>query len=353
MIKLEEYGWNIFHQQNYSPHKDEEQSKGRVISIKGFKYWLITENGELETELSGKLLYGSDSEDLPKVGDWVSYLDYGEIGYILSVCPRMNSLSRRNPGNKTEKQILGTNIDYALIVQGLDRDFNLMRLERYLTQVTACGITPLVILNKADLVKNPAEYHEEVLRLKRDCKIFFCSTLTGFGIQELKDAFEKGKTYILIGSSGVGKSSLLNILMNDELQKTQSISTFNSKGTHTTTSRDLFQLPSGSLLIDTPGMREFGVTSEDGENSDSLFPVIEEFARQCHYSDCKHLNEEGCAILEALQSGKLEHTIYESYVKLMKEQRRFEINIEDQKRLNKQFGKMTKEAKNHRKKYKY
>ena len=155
MIKLEEYGWNIFHQQNYSSHKDEEQSKGRVISIKGFKYWLITENGELETELSGKLLYGSDSEDLPKVGDWVSYLDYGEIGYILYVCPRMNSLSRRNPGNKTEKQILGTNIDYALIVQGLDRDFNLMRLERYLTQVTSCGVTPLVILNKADLVQNP------------------------------------------------------------------------------------------------------------------------------------------------------------------------------------------------------
>ncbi|HZI25273.1 MAG TPA: ribosome small subunit-dependent GTPase A [Chryseolinea sp.] len=353
MIKLEEYGWNIFHQQNYSSPQGEGQGKGRVISIKGFKYWLITENGELETELSGKLLYGSELEDLPKVGDWVSYLDYGEVGYILSVLPRMNALSRRNPGNKTEKQILGTNIDYAFVVQGLDRDFNLMRLERYLTQVAGCGITPLVILNKADLAKNLAEYQEEILKLKRDCKFFFCSTLTGQGIQELKDAFEKGKTYILIGSSGVGKSSLFNILMNEVLQKTQSISTFNNKGTHTTTSRDLFQLPNGSLLIDTPGMREFGITSDDGENSDSLFPVIEEFARQCRYSDCKHLNEEGCAILEALQSGKLDHTIYDSYVKLMKEQRRFEINIEDQKRLNKQFGKLTKEAKNHRKKFKY
>ena len=353
MIKLEEYGWNVFHQRINSSHQDQEQGKGRVISIKGFKYWLITEKGELETELSGKLLYGSDSEELPKVGDWVGYLDYGEIGYIVCVWPRMNSLSRRNPGNKTEKQILGTNIDYALIVQGLDRDFNLMRLERYLTQVTACSVTPLVVLNKADLVKNHPEYREEVLRLKRDCKIFFCSTLTGFGMQDLKDAFEKGRTYILIGSSGVGKSSLLNILMNNDLQKTQAISTFNSKGTHTTTSRDLFQLPSGSLLIDTPGMREFGVTSEDGENSDSLFPVIEEFARQCRYSDCKHLHEEGCAVLEAMESGTLDRAIYDSYVKLMKEQRRFEVNIEDQKRLNKQFGKMTKEAKNHRKKFKY
>jgi ribosome biogenesis GTPase / thiamine phosphate phosphatase len=229
----------------------------------------------------------------------------------------------------------------------------LMRLERYLTQVTSCGIVPIVILNKADLVTDLAKYQQEVLKLKRDCKLFFCSTLTGFGIQEFKNAFEKGMTYILIGSSGVGKSSLLNLFMNDGFQKTQAVSTFNSKGTHTTTSRDLFQLNNGSLLIDTPGMREFGITNEDAENSDSLFPVIEEFAQNCHYSDCKHLHEEGCAVLSALQSGMLDRMIYESYVKLMKEQKRFEVNIEDQKRLNKQFGKLTKEAKNYRKKYKY
>ena len=353
MIRLEDYGWNSFRRQNHIIQQKTGQSWGRVISIKGFKYFLITEHGELETELSGKLLFGSESEDLPKVGDWVTYLDYGEIGYIVDVLPRTNSLSRRNPGNKTERQILGTNIDFAMIVQGLDGNFNLMRLERYLTQVTSCGITPLVVLNKADLVDNLPEYQREVLKLKRDCRLFFCSTVNGFGIQELENAFEIGKTYILIGSSGVGKSSLLNILMNDDLQKTQSISTFNNKGTHTTTSRDLFQLKNGSLLIDTPGMREFGITSEDGENSESLFPVIEEFAQRCRYSDCKHLHEQGCAVLDSLQSGMLDRTIYESYVKLQKEQKRFEINIEDQKRLNKQFGRMTKEAKNHRKKHKY
>ena len=344
MTRLENYGWNSFHQQSYIVNKKPGHTIGRVISIKGFKYFLITDNGELETELSGKLLFGSDSENLPKVGDWVSYLDYGEIGYIGDVLPRTNFLSRRNPGNKTERQILGTNIDFALIVQGLDRDFNLMRLERYLTQVTSCGIVPIVILNKADLVTDLAKYQQEVLKLKRDCKLFFCSTLTGFGIQEFKNAFEKGMTYILIGSSGVGKSSLLNLFMNDDLQKTQAVSTFNSKGTHTTTSRDLFQLNNGSL---------FGITNEDAENSDSLFPVIEEFTQNCRYSDCKHLHEEGCAVLSALQSGMLDRLIYESYVKLMKEQKRFEINIEDKKRLNKQFGKLTKEAKNYRKKYKY
>jgi len=353
MTRLENYGWNSFHQQSYIVNKKPGHTIGRVISIKGFKYFLITDNGELETELSGKLLFGSDSENLPKVGDWVSYLDYGEIGYIVDVLPRTNFLSRRNPGNKTERQILGTNIDFALIVQGLDRDFNLMRLERYLTQVTSCGIVPIVILNKADLVTDLAKYQQEVLKLKRDCKLFSCSTLTGFGIQEFKNAFEKGMTYILIGSSGVGKSSLLNLFMNDDFQKTQAVSTFNSKGTHTTTSRDLFQLNNGSLLIDTPGMREFGITNEDAENSDPLFPVIEEFAQNCRYSDCKHLHEEGCAVLSALQSGMLDRMIYESYVKLMKEQKRFEINIEDKKRLNKQFGKLTKEAKNYRKKYKF
>lgn len=353
MILLENYGWNIFHQQNYNTHKIEGQSVGRVISVKGFKYDLITANGELETELSGKLLFGADSENLPKIGDWVCYLDYGQTGYIITVLPRTNLLSRKNPGSKTEKQILGVNIDYALIVQGLDRDFNLMRLERYLTQITACGIKALVILNKADLVDNLDYYRQEILKLKRDCKVFFCSTLTGFGMQELKDAFEISKTYILAGSSGVGKSSLLNILMDAPIQRINSTSNWNNKGTHTTTRRDLFQLPNGSLLIDTPGMREFGLTSEEGENSGSLFPAIEEFAHSCRYTDCKHVNEVGCSVIDAVQTGTLDSIIYESYIKLIKEQKRFEIKIEDKKRLGKQFGKMTREAKNYRKKYKY
>lgn len=324
-----------------------------MISVKGFKYYLITENGELETELSGKLLFGADSESLPKIGDWVCYLDYGQTGYIITVLPRTNSLSRKNPGNKTEKQVLGVNIDYALIVQGLDRDFNPMRLERYLAQVTACGIKALVILNKADLVNNLDDHREEVLKLKRDCSVFFCSSHTGFGIQELKDALEVSKTYILVGSSGVGKSSLLNIFMDVPVQRISSTSNSNHKGTHTTTSRDLFQLRNGSLLIDTPGMREFGLTGDEGENIGTVFPAIDEFAPNCRYADCKHVNEAGCSVIEAVRTGTLGALVYESYIKLIKEQKRFEIKIEDKKRLGKQFGKMTREAKNYRKRYKY
>ena len=141
--------------------------------------------------------------------------------------------------------------------------------------------------------------------------------------------------------------------MDAPIQQINSTSNSNNKGTHTTTTRDLFQLPNGSLLIDTPGMREFGLTSEEGENSGSLFPAIEEFAHHCRYKDCKHVNESGCSVIDAVQNGTLDLAIYESYIKLIKEQKRFEIKIEDKKRLGKQFGKMTREAKNYRKQYKY
>ena len=351
MISLDEYGWNDFHQQNCTI--EENQSLGRVISVKGFKYDLITENGELETELAGRLLYGSDPEDLPKVGDWVTYLDYGETGYIIGVLPRMNALTRKNPGTKIERQVLAANIDFALIVQGLDQNFNVMRLARYITQLTSCGTRPIVILNKADLITDQDFYRQKVTKLKRDCPLFFCSTLTGFGISEVKGMFQKGKTYIMIGSSAVGKSSLLNILVDSSIQRIGPISKDNNKGTHTTTTRDLFRLSGGGLLIDTPGMREFGLTNDSSDPSTELFPAIQEFAQACRYADCTHVNELGCAVIDALQKGSLDTQVYESYMKLMKEQKRFEIKIEDKTRLNEQFGNMTKEAKNHRKKHKY
>lgn len=353
MTSLNNYGWNSIHQAYFTKNEKKDLSIGRVVSIKGFRYYLITENGEIETELSGKLLFGTVQEELPKVGDWVFFMDYDTIGYIISVFPRTNELSRKNPGNKIQKQVLAANVDYAFIVQGLDRDFNIMRLERYLVQITACGIKPIVILNKADLIDNPDAFKVEVEKLQRDCPIYFCSTLTGQGINELTcQCLEMHKTYILIGSSGVGKSSLLNSFLDLSVQRTGNTSDATFKGKHTTTTRDLFRLPNGSLIIDTPGMREFGLTFEEGE-SDELFPVIKKIGDGCRFADCKHINETGCAVLDALGSGELSMEIYESYVKLMKEQKRFEIKVEDKKRLGKQFGKMAREANNHRKKNKY
>jgi ribosome biogenesis GTPase len=351
MISLDQYGWDTF----FQPQEiNNDLIIGRITSIQGFKHYVITTNGEMEAELSGRLLHGALTEELPKLGDWITLKSYDTLGYIIDVLPRRNELARKNPGVKMERQILAANIDTALIVQGLDRDFSIMRLERYLVQLASCNIKPIVVLNKVDLVDNWAPYSSEIAKLQRDCELYFCSTYTGIGLDEIRThVLEKHKTYILIGSSGVGKSSLLNALMNANAQEVNTTSAFNSKGKHTTTSRDLFQLPNGSLLIDTPGMREFGLTHEEGHNNNDLFPAIQKLATGCRFSDCRHLHEAGCAVIDAVHAGALEESVYESYLKLIREQRRFEINADDKKRMNKQFGKMTREANNYRRKNKY
>jgi ribosome biogenesis GTPase len=258
------------------------------------------------------------------------------------------------PGRQPARQVLATNIDYALVVQGLDDNFNPNRLERYLVQLAACNIPAVVILNKADLVMDPEYYRNAVHRLKRDCPVYVCSTFTGSGIAELQASLlQRFRTYILIGSSGVGKSSMLNAFLNAQAQKTSETSDFNGKGRHTTSTRDLFLLPNGSLIIDTPGMREFGLTAEEGQSSGDTFPGLQQFVSECRFADCSHMSESGCAVLQAVQSGALDQKIYNGYVKLMKEQRRFEIGAEEKKRLSKHWGKITREAINHRKKYKY
>lgn len=352
MTSLDQYGWLRYRHSCTSIEIPRDLTIGRIVSIKGFKYYTVTEAGELECDLSGRLLY-LPSTDHPKTGDWVTLTVYDTAGYIISVLPRYNELSRRNPGAATERQLLAANIDAAFIVQGLDRDFNVMRLERYLVQLAACNIPANIVLNKADLVDDTLPYLDAVQALGRGVTVSFCSTHTGVGMRALQEELLlPGHTYVLIGSSGVGKSSLLNALLHQEQQATAATSGSNQKGRHTTTTRDLFRLPNGSLLIDTPGMREFGVTGGEAASED-LFPIISSLASSCRFTDCQHLDEQGCAVLAALHNGSLPGAVYDSYLKLKKEMRRFEIDVSDKKRLNKQFGKIAREAKNHRKKYKY
>jgi ribosome biogenesis GTPase len=351
---LEQYGWNDFFINHYNNNHAPAFKPARVISLKGFKYHLITEKGELPAELSGKLMYASANELIPRVGDWVYYLDYETQGYITELFPRKNSLYRKNPGNPTEKQILAANIDQAMIVQGLDRDFNLMRLDRYIVQVIGCGIEPVIILNKEDLIEDREFFRREVSRLQRNYPVVFCSTLDTKSLDQAFDGILKpGKTHILIGSSGVGKSSIINAFTDAIKQHTAKISDATNKGRHTTTTRDLFMLPDGSMVIDTPGMREFGIALEEEISSSGIFPVIDTLAVNCRYADCRHRNESGCAVTDALEKGELDPKIYASYIKLLKEQEHFEIRVEDKKRLGKQFGKMVREAEEYRKKYKY
>jgi ribosome biogenesis GTPase / thiamine phosphate phosphatase len=353
MTTLTRYGWNHFHDRFYEQYLTTNLLAGRVTGIKGFKYFLITENGELETELSGKIMFGNSSEDLPQVGDWVLYLDYGAIGYITGLFPRVNALTRKEPGTKSGVQVMASNIDCALVVQGLDRDFNLMRLDRYIVQIAGCGIPAVVILNKSDLVENAEHFVAKVHNLGRKCPVYPCSTLTGTGIAHIKSrVFREGETNILLGSSGAGKSSLLNALMQGPVQRTAGLSDFNQKGKHTTVTRDIFLLDNGSLIIDSPGMREFGLTSAEAASTADLFPVITSLAAQCRFTDCTHLHESGCAVTAALNSGALDATVYASYVKLIREQKRFELSTSDKKRIGKQTGKMIREAKAFRNRFK-
>jgi ribosome biogenesis GTPase / thiamine phosphate phosphatase len=352
-MNLIKYGWGAL-QQDYFTSLKTGLNPGRIISIKGFKYSIVSEKGELEAELSGKLLFENEPEFLPKVGDWVLYIDYDTIGYLVDVFPRRNFLSRKNPGKRVEKQILAANIDHAIIVQGLDRDFNIMRLDRYIVQISACGIHPVVVLNKSDIVSDPESYAKQVAQLQHDCAVYLCSTITRIGLEKLhREIFQPGNTCILIGSSGVGKSSLLNAISHQTLQETGAVSSGNHKGKHTTTTRDLFMLPNGAMIIDSPGMREFGVTFENDAPDEEVFPAIAGLASNCRYADCMHINESGCAVLLGLENGLLEPVVYESYIKLVKEQRRFQISSEDKKQQAKQAGKMSREATNHRKKHKF
>lgn len=354
MSLLNQYGWDQWFQAHFSFYKNQNLEAGRVVAIHGHQYLVMSGQGEITAELSGTLLNSKDTCDLPKTGDWIVFRAFDDLGYITEVLPRKNELHRKMPGAGSEKQVLATNIDYAFLVQGLDRDFNLMRLQRYLYQIKSCEIKPVVILNKSDLVEDQALYIDKVNSLGYNCPVILTSVADFQGLEELKNQYLlKGKTSILLGSSGVGKSSLLNSLHGTKAQTTGSLSGSNKKGRHTTTSRHLIMLPGGSLIIDSPGMREFGITAAAEGSTSSGHAQMDELALCCKFPDCSHQEEPGCAVTEAVNMGSLPLLVYQSYLKLLREQQRYNISAQEKKRAAKQFGRMGKEAKNYRKKRKF
>ncbi|WP_433742711.1 ribosome small subunit-dependent GTPase A [Falsibacillus pallidus] len=294
---------------------------GRVVLEHKKMYKVITEHGEWLCEISGKFHYQSIlSSDYPSVGDWVAVKERtGEDkGIIEKVLNRNSKFSRKKAGNETEEQIVAVNIDELMIVTSLNDDLNLRRLERYLILAWESGANPIIILSKSDLCENIETAVQEVESIAMGVPIIPISIKTGTGLDEVARYLQPGKTAALIGSSGVGKSTLLNHLIGYQKQLVQEIREDDSKGKHTTTYRELFVLENGSCIIDTPGMREIQLW-ESSEGLHSGFSDVDLLADKCRFRNCTHQSEPGCAIREAIQEGELDESRFQSYLKLQRE----------------------------------
>ncbi|HCE58440.1 MAG TPA: ribosome small subunit-dependent GTPase A [Prolixibacteraceae bacterium] len=319
---------------------------GRVVAEHKERYIVKTTSGEFEAEITGNLRFSAQSrEDFPAVGDWVAITVFdADFAVIHQILPRFSVLKRQAVGHFGDVQIIAANIDFAFLVQAVDRDLNMNRLERYLTICYASGVTPVIILTKTDLIGETqlAEIIEAVKLRISDVLVIAVSNETHEGIDALKCVIEKGKTYCLLGSSGVGKSTLLNSLSGESLMTTSGVSESTGKGRHTTSHRELIVLENGGILIDNPGMREVGIADTSG-GLETTFDKIFAFSEHCKFNNCTHTTETGCAVLEAVQNGEIEKGAYENYQKMEREKAHFETSVAEKRKKEKIFGKILKD----------
>ena len=349
MKDLEQYGWSATFEEDFSSYRQAGFSAGRISVENREQYLVLTAEGEVSAAVTGKLLYTVDApSDLPKVGDWVVITLYEpeQKAVIHAVLPRQSRLSRKTANRKSEEQIIVANIDMIFVVQSLDHNFNLSRLERYLVQVRDGGAQPVIILNKADLCPEPAEKIGQVRAIAPDATILSTSAKTEDGVAAVQAFLRPGLTYAFVGSSGVGKSTLINRLIGANTLKTAAVREKDSKGGHTTTRRELIPLDNGAILIDTPGMRELALW-DSGEGLDDTFADILQLAQQCRFADCRHISETGCAVREAVEQGALSAERYKNYTKLLREtayldSKRDERSFLDSKRKDKELHRAIK-----------
>lgn len=331
-MNLKSLGWNQTFEESFKAYESHHFIPGRIsIEHKGL-YTVLTEHGEMLGEITGKVRFNATGRhDFPAVGDWVAVQANPQEGkaYVHGILPRKSKFSRKAAGLTTDEQIVATNVDTVFLVNALNQDFNLRRLERYLLMAWESGATPVIVLSKADLCEDIQKYIDEVETIAYGVPTFAVSAETGTGLDGLSSYITEGETVALLGSSGVGKSTLANKLFGSEVLKTNGIREEDGKGKHTTTHRELLVLESGGILIDTPGMRELQLW--EGENSLSQsFQDVEGFAEQCRFRDCTHQNEPGCRVQEAIENGELSEERYTSFVKLQRELAYF-ARKEDQK----------------------
>jgi len=345
MIDLNNYGWN----DRLSQLKQESTHKtlfhGRIAVVHRTCYEVISENGLLQCELTGNMMYGKSDFELPCVGDWVIFQLFDKSkGIIVDMLPREHTLYRKKSGTIADKQTIASYINKAFIVQGLDDNFNVRRAERFMAQILEEEINPVLVLNKADLDVDKQRIEEQIQHIARQIPVFFTSIHQPETILQLRKSISKGETVVFVGSSGVGKSSLVNALCEKSILLTSDVSLSTGKGQHTSTRREMVLMDDSGVLIDTPGVREFGLAI-DSPNSLAEVLEISDYAKSCYFKDCKHTGEPGCAVLEAINSGELDRKVYDSYLKLRREVWHFSTSEHEKRKRDKSFSKLIEEVK--------
>jgi ribosome biogenesis GTPase len=353
--KIEDLGYSDFFESNRKKLKLDSFPVARVIVEYKGAYKVKNVSGEYFAKITGKQMFNALSrEDYPAVGDWVAISELDrERAVIHRVLPR-RTIIKRKYSNKNETQVIATNIDMAFIVESIGRDYNLNRFERYFTIANAGNVKTAMILNKIDLISKE-ELNSKLAQIKNrfnDINIFPTSTITNEGLDKLKTYISRGKTYCFLGSSGVGKSSLINKLLEVNVVKTKTINLRTGRGKHVTANREMYFLKNGGIVIDNPGMREVGMT-DITVGIDNLFDEITALAKKCRYVDCAHIYEPGCEVLSALKSGKLDKGKYSNYINLKKEAEYYEMTELEKRQKDRRFGKFIKKAKKELKRHGY
>lgn len=348
MINLQLYGWNeeLFQQKQNSVYK--ELMHGRVTVTHKTCYEIVAESGFYTCELAGNMLYGKESFEYPCTGDWVLFQPIDtDKGIILDSLARQKTLYRLKSGTVSERQAIASFIDKAFVVQSLDENFNVRRIERFMLQTADEGIQPVLILTKTDLGFNREETENALKHISGKIPVFYTSIESQQSIDQLRAFISPGETIVLTGMSGVGKSTLINALCLQEVLQTGAVSHSTGKGRHTSTRREMVLMPDSGVLIDTPGVKLFGVTSDNAGNLSEILD-LSDYEGRCRFSDCQHVNEKGCAVIEAVENGEIDRGIYESYLKLRREAWHYTTSVHEKRKRERVFSKIQRSFKDKR-----